>query len=340
MNFTRIQNRIDNPEKIDFGLIDRELHEGKHVIVQFVDTSYTDKKLSQLNDLCDKYGENFGIRFYGHYSSSFDFNTLRKIPNVKCLYVDCLMSADNVLTLQELPKLKALSLGVFELKETEILKSENLHQLSSLILAETRTKAVNLDYLRDFQDLQSLIIGGHTKNIESVGELSKLGFLSFNSIKKTPVPFVNKLTKLKTLKFILGGRESIHEIEDNEIENLEIVWVRGFNDISNISRFRKLKTLLIEDNIQLPKIHFDKELPNLCDLKILNCKTLNSLTGLEYLPSLKQLRIYKTNLDFDTVVNQNLSDELKTFAFYTTKKKIDEEIKSKLKLRGYSEWSL
>jgi len=233
--------------------------------------------------------------------------------------------------------LQKLSFGVYELTETEILNSENLKKLSELIVTETKTKAFNLEYLRDYKNLKFLIIGGHTKNIEAVGELENLEYLSFNSVKKTPVPFVNKLRNLKTLKFILGGRENIHEIGENEVENLEIVWVRGFNDISNISNFRKLKTLLIEDNIQLQVVHFDSELSYLNDLKILNCKTLNSLTGLEHLPSLHQLRIYKTALDFDTLIKQPLPRSLKTFAFYTTKQKVDKEIQATLETKGYSE---
>lgn len=260
-----------------------------------------------------------------------------KIPNVKSLYVDCLTKAHNVEAISQLQKLQKLSLGVYELTETEILKSENLKKLSELIVTETKTKAFNLDYLRDYKNLKLLIIGGHSKNIEAVGELENLEYLSFNSVKKTPVPFVNKLKKLRTLKFILGGRENIHEIGENEVENLEIVWVRGFNDISNISNFKKLKTLLIEDNIQLQAVHFDTELPYLNDLKILNCKTLSSLTGVEHLPSLHQLRIYKTALDFDKLIKQPQPKNLKIFAFYTTKQKVDKDIKATIETKGYSE---
>jgi protein phosphatase 1 regulatory subunit 7 len=333
------QIRINDPETIDLEYIDKELRNTKHVIVQFSKPIYSEKQISQLDNLCATYDDNFGVRFYGHYSTSFDFKILRKIPNVRCLYVDCLTYANNIQVLTELTQLKKLSLGVFELTDYEILKSENLQKLTELILTETRSKALNLDYLRYYKDLKFLIIGEHTKNIEAIGELSNLEYLSFNSIKKTPVPFVNKLKNLKTLKFILGGRENILEIEDNEIETLEIVWVRGFNNISNISNFKNLRNLLIEDNIQLPKIQFDKLLPNLEDVKILNCKTLHTLTGLEYLTSLRQLRIYKTNLDFENVLNQKLPATLKTFAFYTTKKKVDENIKMILKERGFSEWT-
>jgi len=331
------QKRISDPQTIDTDLIDKELKTGKDVLVQFSDKTYDEKKLAQLNELCGKYDKDFEVRFYGHYSTSFDFNILLKIPNVKSLYVDCLTKAHNVEAIRQLQNLQKLSFGVYELTETEILNSENLKKLSELIVTETKTKAFNLEYLRDYKNLKFLIIGGHTKNIEAVGELENLEYLSFNSVKKTPVPFVNKLRNLKTLKFILGGRENIHEIGENEVENLEIVWVRGFNDISNISNFRKLKTLLIEDNIQLQVVHFDSELSYLNDLKILNCKTLNSLTGLEHLPSLHQLRIYKTALDFDTLIKQPLPRSLKTFAFYTTKQKVDKEIQATLETKGYSE---
>ena len=322
---------------VDENFIDNELKAGEEVIVQFSNKTYDDKALAHLNELCSRYDKNFAIRFYGFYSGAFDFNTLLKIPNVKNLYVDCLTKAENINAIEQLQNLGKLSLGVYELKETEILNSPNLKRLTELIITDTRTKAFNLEYLKDYKDLKSLIISGHNKNIDAVGELSSLEYLSFNSIKKTPVDFVNKLRKLKTLKFILGGRENIHEIEENEIEHLKIVWVRGFNDLSNISNFKKLKTLLVEDNIQLPGIRFDKDLTYLEDLKILNCKTLNSLTGLENLASLKQLRIYKTAIEFDKLINQRLPKDLKTFAFYTNKQKVDNEIKQVLASKGFTD---
>jgi protein phosphatase 1 regulatory subunit 7 len=331
--------RINNPQKIEPDFIDKELKAGKEVIVQFSYKTYDDKKLSELNKLCGKYDKGFEVRFYGHYSTSFDCNTLLKIPNVKSLYVDCLTKAHNVEALSQLPNLQKLSLGVYELKETEVLNSENLKKLTELIVTETKTKAFNLEYLRDYKNLKSLIIAGHTKNIDCIGALESLEYLSFNSVRQVPIPFVNKLKNLKTLTFILGGRDNIHEIGENEIENLEIVWVRGFKDISNISNFKKIKTLRIEDNIRLQTVHFDRELPNLHDLKIINCKSLSSLSGLENLPSLHQLRIYKTALDFDKVIKRSLPKRLKIFAFYTSKQKVDNEIKKTLELNGFGEWS-
>ena len=304
-------------------------------MIQFDGETYTPKILSDLNDLCIEHGEGLCIRFYGHYSSSFDCKTVLQIPDVKALRIDCLLRADNVESLTSLSHLRELSLGIYELKETEILSSDNFKKLHRLIISEIKTKAFNLDYLRYYKELQSLIICSQSKNIEAVGELGNLESLSLNSLKKTSISFINNLKKLKKLIFMLGGRDNIHEIQENEIEDLEIVWVRGFNDISNISKFHKLKTLKIEDQIQLPEIKFDAVLSELREVKIGNCKTLSSVAGLKNLPRLDTLVIYQTNVEFDLFLKQELPGTLKTLSFYTRKSKQDGQIKKILLEKGY-----
>jgi hypothetical protein len=330
----KIQKRIDNPNIIDFPLIKKELENQKHVIIQFSKEIYTDEMLYQINELCKILTDDFGVRFYGHYTEVFDFNVLEKIPDVKCLYVDCLFKVKNVEQLSKLKYLSKLNFGVFELKDLEFLSMKNLINLVELTLSESRSKALNLSYLKEYKNLKSLRLGNHMKNIEVLGELHNLEFLSLNSIKKVNVDFVNKLKKLKQLHFILGSRENIWEISENEIEELEITWVRGFNNINNLSRFKNLKKLIIQDNIQLEKIHFEK-LIKLEEVKILNCKSMNSLTGLENLSSLKKLTIYKTDLKFENIV-QNLPKSLNYFGFYTSKTKIDSEIKKQIIAKGYN----
>jgi len=332
------QNRINNPDIIDTELIEKELKKGVHVIVQFDKRKYSIDQLEILNGLCAKYDESFGVRFYGHYSDSFDCNVLINLPDIKCLYVDCLLKADNVSVLSKLNNLKFLSIGIYELRELDILKSDNLKSVKTLIIGETFSKALDLTYLREYENLIDLRVCGHTKNIEAIGELKQLEELSLNSIRKNnSISFVNKLRELKSLSIILGGKANILEIESNGIENLTIIQVRGFNDISNIGNFKKLKTLLIQDQIKLNEMSFNEIMPDLSDLKIINCKSLNSLRGLGNLTSLKQLRIYKTKLSFEMVIDQKLPLSLGIFAFYTTKTKQDREIARKLSGMGYSD---
>jgi hypothetical protein len=336
-NLMKPQKRIDNPKKIDRRLIEKQLKNGDNVIVQFSDTIYSDRMLSKLNKLCSKYDKSLSIRFYGHYSKVFDCKILRKIPNVKSLDVDCIIKAENLEYITNLENLDRLSLGIYELKETEILDSDNLRNLSELIIGETKTKAFNLEYLKDYKNLTFLIICGHTKNINSVSELIDLQYLGLNSISKVKLEFINSLKKLKTLKFVLGGRENLNEIEPNNIEELEIIRVRGFNSLKNISNFSSLKTLLIEDQIKMEELEFDKTIPDLTDFKLINCKTFKKLSGIANLSSLNQLRVYKTDIDFDSFIKQSFPESLKVLAFYTTKAKIDTGIKAKLEELNYKE---
>jgi protein phosphatase 1 regulatory subunit 7 len=323
------QIRVNDPSALDRDQIERELRRGKHVIVQFSHPSFYESMLPELDELCARWDENLGVRFYGHYSSSFDCNTILQIPNVKTLYVDCLVHAHNTEALTRLKNLYYLNLNVFELEDAEILRAESLQNLCMLTISSEK-KTVNLAHLKGYARLHTLIAGGKVKNLDTIGHLAKLEFLSLNSISKAPVHFINKLGKLKTLKFILGGRESVEEIEENEIETLEIVRVRGFNNIQNIAKFRKLQKLLIEDQIQLNQINFNEPLKELKEISVLNCKGLTSLTGLDQLPLLQLLRIYKTSIDFDSFIRQKLPNTLSTLYFATSKSKVDHEIKNSL----------
>lgn len=331
------QKRIDNPKNIDRRLIESQIKNGNHIIMQFSDTVYSDKMLFKLNKLCAKYDKSFSIRFYGHYSKVFDCKVVQKIPNVKSLYIDCIIKAGNVDYISRLENLERLSLGIYELKETEILNSENFIKLTELIIGETKTKAFNLEYLKEFKRLKLLIISGHTKNIDSLSKLTELEYLGLNSISKVKLGFINSLNKLKTLNFVLGGRENLDEIEENNIEELQIIRVRGFNSLRNISKFSSLKNLLIEDQVKIEQLDFDKANPNLTDFKLINCKTFKKLSGISNLSSLKHLRIYKTAIEFDSFIKQPFPESLKILAFYTTKSKINKTIRARLDELNYTE---
>lgn len=328
--------RIDNPNQIDTILVERELGFGKEVIIQFSDVTYTSEILNDINELCSKCDENLCIRFYGHYSKAFDCKLLRKIPGVKCLYLDCLTSAKNLHIVTELANLEVLAIGILELKEIELLSSGNFRNLKGLTVGETKTKSFNLGHLEKIKNLKSLRISGHTKNIESIGELSDLYSLSLNAVKQVPVGFVNKLKQLKKLEFLLGSRLNLNEIEENKIEELDIIWVRGFNDLSCLSKFPKLCKLRVENQIQVTAIQFDRNSSNLSDLKVINCKKLETINGLSNMPHLQSVIVSRTGVDFDAFMKQELPSSLIHLGFYTGKSKIDKDIKLAILEKGYS----
>lgn len=246
--------------------------------------------------------------------------------------------ARNIEEITKLDNLEMLMLGIYEMKEPDILQAKTFQRLNVLGILETKSKELNLECLRNYDRLKLLVVGGHSKNIEAIADVGSLRYLGLNSIKKTSLNFINHLRNLKGLHIILGGRENLHEIEENEIEDLEIIWVRGFNDLSNIGKFRELKTLLVEDQIRLEKIHFSTAMPELRDIEIVNCKKLRTLTGLENLPTLNQLRIAQTNIDFQDFRRQSFPQSLKTVAMYTGRENENNRIREELSQMGYSEY--
>ena len=73
-------------------------------------------------------------------------------------------------------------------------------------------------------------------------------------------------------------------------------------------------------------------------LRIFNCKTLRNLTGLNYAPHLRHLRIGTTMLDVELLIAQPLSRSLKIFAFYTGKTRENAKIRARLDELGYAEF--
>jgi protein phosphatase 1 regulatory subunit 7 len=322
---------------IDEQIVNEKIEENDQVKIQFSTPIYDSSTLKQLDRLAFQNDSKLLIRFYSHYNGGFDCKLLEQIPNVKALAIDCIKSVKNVSALMDLKHLKKITLGIFELEDLDVLSFDSLKNVEKLSILDTKTNKVNLEFLAEFKNLRYLQIAGQTKNINQVSHLTQLKTLSLNSIRKTPLTFVNGLKSLETLRIILGGRDNINEIDENKIENLDVIWVRGFNDFSVLKNFTKLKSLLIQDQIQLKELHFPK-LELLEDVKILNCKSLNVITGLEKLSSLTGLRISESKIEFNDFVKLSFPEKLKTVAFYTWKSKQDKLIRNQLDKMGYNEF--
>ncbi len=293
--------------------------------------------LRAINRLCERFTSRFQVRFFGHYGTSFDCSTVRLLPSVKSLAVDCLMKADNVDCLHELDNLESLSFGVFDLDKKEILDSPNFLKLRSLSLGETRSRGIDLSPIGKFGFLESLLISGHTKGIERISQLNKLQSLRLRQIGNgTRLAFVNAIEGLRELEIVLGGRSNIHEIIHPYVRKLKIIRVRGL-DAFRPSSFQGLEELQIEDQIRIAEITFPGPMQNLERILLINCKTLSSLKGLDLLPSLRELRIAMTSVDVDDLLSEALPATLKTVAFYTGREKENRAIRCKLDQLGYTE---
>jgi hypothetical protein len=320
--------RFNSPTAETLPEIERSLLEGRHTVAQFVEPPYPPVVLAELNRLSAHYGERLEVRFYGHYGSAFDCTVLTQLPDVESLSVDCLSRVEHIEQIADLKRLRSLSLGVFDLADGSILNAPNLRRLVSLTLAETRRRVFDLSALASFSALEHLRVSGHTRNLDVVGELNSISDLTLRAIpKRASVSFVSRMRGLRELYVYLGGRTSIGEITVPDLEVLEVVWVRGLQDLGDIARFPALKSLLVEDQLQLEHIRFGAGNAELKSVRVFNCKSLRALAGLEALPALEELRVFRTAIEPMSLRRERFSTTLRTVAFSTGKSRLDRAVR-------------
>ncbi|APA69285.1 hypothetical protein [Janthinobacterium sp. 1_2014MBL_MicDiv] len=326
---------IQNPEHIDATAIRAAIADGKQVLVQFNTLGEPQPLLADLDALAATCGTALTIRIYGYDPRVFDTRILRALPHVASLSIDCHRNALYLETLGELRHLKRLSLGVYELAQADILQLENLRGLEHLHLGESAKDNIDLAPLRHYARLSSLTIEGHHQHIDTLAGLPALRDLSLYRIKnKVALDFVSGMERLRQLKLQLGGRVSLADIEAPLLEQLEVIRVRGLQQLGDIGRFPLLQALWVEDQIKLRQVVLG---PNtaLERLNLHTCKTLDSLPGLAALPALRQLSASETLLDVDALL-QDLPASLTHVRLRTGKKTRDDAIATQLAERGYS----
>jgi len=328
--------RINDPEPAAMPEIRKRLEVGESLIVQFSGAFYTSAQLQQIDELCATYGERLNVRFFGHYKSTFDANVVRSIPRVVSLNLDCLVNAENVHAIADLPRLQHLALDILDLQNPDVLRFEGLRSLRSLAVGDTRSARIDLGPIAECTFLESLRISGQTHGLDALAELPELRDLTLRSIpKRASLGFVCRIAKLTSLGIVLGGRDNIDEIVHPTLRALELVRIRGLSDVGDLTRFPALATFQVEDQIRIKTIGF----PEGCactSLRLLNCKTLSSLQGLERLP-LRELRVYGTSLDADSLI-PTLPSTLEICAIYTGKEREDRRIRQILDQKGYREF--
>ncbi|GAB6927888.1 hypothetical protein JCM10914A_18710 [Paenibacillus sp. JCM 10914] len=150
---------IDNPATLDRVQIQQGLRDGNQVIVQFSHPDYYGSILEEVDELCSRLDENFGVRFYGHRSLSFDGHTLLRIPHVKMLHLNSLVQAHNTEALAALEHLHSLKLGIHELEDSDILGIDSLRTLKDITVISDK-KMLDLEYFKAFSGLEQLHVGG------------------------------------------------------------------------------------------------------------------------------------------------------------------------------------
>lgn len=244
---------------------------------------------SLLNDSFFARRPDVELRVFGFYSSRCDLGFLSRMSHVRRFAADCLLDADGVEHIAEMPHLEHLSIDIFSLTSFDVLRDVNPN-LRSLSLGKTRSKQPDLALLSRFDKLERIFLDGHRKNIEVISNLRQLEDVTLRSVTTPNLGYLTPLPKLCSLDVKLGGIRDLSAIAGKSgLKYLELWQVQGLEDVGVIGELAGLQNLSLQSLRQveaLPDLHSAAHLRR---VTLDNMKGLHSLTVLEHAPVLEEL---------------------------------------------------
>lgn len=216
-----------------------------------------------------------------------DISFLMNMTHLKKLRIDCIDLRNNpdrinLSILAEL-NLKSLCIDCFDLKNYEFIQnlSAELEELS--IMADTTGSGVKFDctWLLKYENLQTLWLGKKVKkNIDKIGQLSKLKSLSLRGIKLTDFSFLYQMN----------------------LEKLSLLW-NSNNNLQDLARLKTIKEIELWRINKLSDISFIEELTNLEIIRLQDLKHVTCLPDLSKHTNLQRIFLIDTGIDVKKLPN-------------------------------------
>ncbi|QOS76834.1 hypothetical protein JNUCC31_18535 [Paenibacillus sp. JNUCC31] len=273
-------------------------------IVQYSEHNIPDVNVMQiLNEELFANRPDVTFRIYGFHSQSGDLSVLKYMKHVEKLVIDCNSSVHGIEAIGALPGLNEFAFDVFEADSLDVLALVPT-TLQQLRIGKTQTKKTDMSVLSRFNELKTLIVNGHTRNIETIGTLLSLRSLYISGMPLKELGYLNDLTNLRELHLSFGGAENLDSLAGMEsLELLKLLRVKGLSDLSVLPELKGVRLLAIEDQPQL-----------------------TSLPSLENLTELQ--RIYLNNVNVENTAWAETSESLKELALLQMKYITAEDIES------------
>lgn len=186
---------------------------------------------------------------------------------------------------KEIPNVRKFTIASYNTKDYSPLLSNT--KLKHFGIEETKSTAVDLSFVKEFKDLESLYIDGMKKGLENIKYLKKLRILTFRGVKLDNLDFLAELDNLEELNLLFGSYKNLNSVSNlrqlksiefsrvrqipnfdflNSLENLEKIEFEGMSqmeEIPNLSNLRNLKRIHIHNNLRLKNIKSVGQIPNL-----------------------------------------------------------------------------
>lgn len=185
----------------------------------------------------------------------------------------------------KIPNIRNFTIASFNTKDYSKLISNT--KLKHFGIEETKSNAVDLSFIKEFKDLESLYVDGMKKGLENVKYLPNLKTLTFRGVKLDNLDFLTELKKLQELNLLFGSYKNLDSLSElkqlksiefsrvrqipnfdflNSLENLEKIEFEGMSKmetIPDLSKLEKLKRIHIHNNLRLQNIKSVGEISNL-----------------------------------------------------------------------------
>jgi protein phosphatase 1 regulatory subunit 7 len=287
--------------------------------IQFWQPNYDRTRLARIEALCQTHGPKLQVRFYHHPGAPFDAATLRHIPSVQNLAIDCLDDIVNE-----------------DLNRPSFLAALPVNNLEVLTLMGTRKNNLDLTPLAQAASLRKLTIESHRRGIEALAAAPRLEELALWGIPRSqPLDFIAHIKPLLALSLIRGGRETLHDLTHDSLKFLHLTWINGLRDLGPIGRFPSLKGLAVSDQLRLDSL--DLTGANLQFLALYNCKNLVQLTGLDNLQRIEQFTATQTALPLDPLRDRTWPASLRVLRLWSTSMKWNRATEAHLTALGYQQ---
>ena len=231
-----------------------------------------------------------------------------------------------------IPNIRKFTIATYKIKDYSILKTNT--KLKHFGIEETKSKAVDISFIKEFKDLESLYVDGMKKGLENVEHLSKLKTLTFRGVKLENLDFLTELKKLEELNLLFGSYKNLDSISKlkqlksiefsrvrqipnfdflNSFENLEKIDFEGMSQMESIpdlSKLEKLKRIHIHNNLRLKDIKPVGEIPNLKLLQLSFAENQKSSERKSLISQSVEVLMKSKSLEYTNILHW--TDEKKT----------------------------
>ena len=192
--------------------------------------------------------------------------------------------------LRYFPGLARLSIDLWELED--IAGFSHLQGGLELLHFGKSRKRFSLRFLESMPALRALSLDGHTKDIASVANLSRLISLALRGITLPDLSTLASLSELEAFSLLLGGTTHLdHLAELPKLTTLNLMRIARLADLSVLARLRTLTTLELDGMRNVTTLPSLAPLTRLEEVTLETMKGLSDISAIAAAPALRQLTV-------------------------------------------------